>query len=104
MTNKEYLTAQLGFAASANAVEAALTDVGITGTSTYTVAASTSIKTAAIAVLKTLLSTADVTQGVGETANAIKYDRNAILKRIAMLEGELGINNSKPTIRGRSPW
>lgn len=103
MTNKEYLSAQLGFAPSGNTLDAALLDAGITGSDTYSPANKDPLKKSAIQVLKVLLSTADVTQGTGETANSIKYDRNAILKRISDLEEETNTKSDR-TIKAVHPW
>lgn len=104
MTNREYIEAQIGFSpASTNTVEAALIDAGVTGSDTYSNAVMFTLKTAAISVLYSLLSTPDTTQGQGETANSIKYDRTAILKRIGVLEAETsGI--IMPTIKAVSRW
>lgn len=105
MTNKEYLASLLGFAPSnPNSIEAALIDAGINGADTYVAGNSVTLKIAAIQVLKILLSTADITKGTGETAFLHKYDRDAILKRIAQLEDEVGITVGRPAITGRSPW
>ena len=104
MTNEQYFISMLGFAPSAEAVEAALTDAEISGSGTYVIANSLVLKKAAVGALYLLLSTPDVEQGTGETVNKIKYDRNAILKRIALLEEEVGTIKAKPTIKGIHPW
>lgn len=103
MTNKAYFISLLGYAPSADAVEGALTDAGITADGNYTTANTVALKTAAVSTLQSLLTTPDITQGTGETTFATKYDRSAILKRIAMLEDQLGIS-AKPTIKGIQPW
>jgi hypothetical protein len=78
LTNKDYLQAQLGFTPSnSNVIDAALADISVTGS--------------------------DVVQGTGETTNSIKYDREAVLKRIAMLEKELGISKAS-TIQAKHVW
>ena len=105
MTNTEYIKAQVGFSTSdANVFEAALLDAGVVGTDTYAVRNMLLLKTAAISVLYLILSTPDTASGTGETANSIKYDRDAILKRIAVLEGETGAATLRPTIKGVSAW
>lgn len=104
MTNREYIEAQLGFTTSnTNVVEAALIDAGVTGSDTYTNASMISLKTAAISVLYSILSTPDIATGQGETANSIKYDRDAILKRIGVLEAETS-GVIMPTIKAVSRW
>lgn len=91
LTNKKYFESLLGYAPSADEVEGALTDVDINGDSLYNRTNSNTLKTAALSSLKRLLSTPDISQGTGETTNQIKYDRNAILRRISQLEEEIGL-------------
>lgn len=104
MTNEKYFKAQLGFAASADLVEAAITDAGLTVQGTYEVANSLALKNAVLSSLKILLSTPDTVQGTGETENSIKYDRNAILARIKDLEEELLPDFLEPTITAPIVW
>jgi len=102
MTNKEYLIAQLGFAPGPNVAEAALIDIGIDGAAEYIPGNSIPLKTAAIKVLYTLISTADTGNSI--TGFMIKYDRPSILKRIGILEDEVGIIAAGPTITSRRVW
>lgn len=104
MTNKAYYISLLGFAPSADQVEGAITDAGLVADDTYVVANSVALKTAAVTALEMLLSTPDLTQGTGETSFATKYDRDAIMKRIALLQQQLGITTGLPTIIGRRVW
>lgn len=104
MTNEKYFKALLGYAPSADEVEGALTDAGITGSDTYVVANSVALKTAAISSMQRLLSTPDTTSGSGETQNAIKFDRTAVLQRIRLLQDELEVVVSGPTIKRVSKW
>lgn len=103
MTNKERLISLLGFAPSQDSVEGALLDYGIEGAETYNGSNIKEIKTAAIGVLEMLLTTADTdNSGPGFV---IKYDREAVLKRIALLKGELGLlDESVPTIKAINVW
>ncbi len=87
MTNKERLISLLGFEPPKNAAEAAMIDAGITEAATYTAPALVSVKTAAIEVMKVILTTADTTNSL--TGFSQKYDRDAIRKRISELEEEL---------------
>lgn len=105
MTNQEYFLAQLGFApGDKNLIESSLTDQGLVSSAVYDVANMKIVKTGVLNALYILLSTADVSQGTGETVNSFKYDRNAILKRIGLLETELGVTADIPVIKGISPW
>ena len=104
MTNQEYFISQLGFAPTAGLVESSLTDAGLTGSSAYDVANKIALKTAILSALHVLLSVADTTQGFQETVNSIKYDRNAILKRIGILDKELGVSEALPIITSRVVW
>jgi hypothetical protein len=101
MTNKDYFISLLGFAPSADAVEAALTDANIVAASTYTSGNSIVLKTAAVETLQLLLSTPDTSSGTGETANSITYDRQAILERIKLLQQQLGKGSR---LRARNIW
>lgn len=104
MTNKEYFISQLGFAASANIVEAALTDYDIIENETYNSSNKEKLKQAILQALKVLLSTPNTTQQSGETLNSLTYDRNAILERIKQIENELGITVNKPQIKSVNVW
>lgn len=104
MTNQQYFISQLGFTPGADFVTAALIDASITGSDTYDGSNMIDIKKAVIRGLNLLLSTADITQGYGETQFTTKYDRGSILKRIAMLEAEIGETVGLPIIRGVSVW
>lgn len=104
MTNKEYFIAQLGFAPTPELAESSLIDLGLTTADDYIVANRPGLRTAIINALYVLLSVADTQQGTGETINGIKYDRNAIWKRIGVLEQEIGLTEAIPTITGRRPW
>lgn len=103
MTNKERLISFLGFAPPANTAEGALLDAGITESEVYTAANSIPLKKVAITVMELLLTTADTSNNV--TGFAIKYDRDAVLKRMNLIKGELGLTDeSLPTITGKQPW
>jgi hypothetical protein len=106
MTIKEAIISELGFApANQNVVDKAMVDAGLAEGDTYTTSDSVGVKTATLQVLRILLSTADVTSNNATMiTNSIKYDRQAILKRIAALEFELGIVPALPTITSRSIW
>lgn len=102
MTNQERLISLLGFNPPVNAAEAALLDVGVDKAANYTSDQLIPIKTAAVEIMKVLITTADTGNGVvGWTA---KYDRPSILKRIEQLEGEINGVPAGPTIRGLQPW
>jgi hypothetical protein len=100
MTNKERLKSLLGFAAPAHTVEGALLDAGIDEAGEYDGSNSVDIKKAAIQVLYILLSTADTTT---PEQMSIRYDRNAIQRRIAAIEDELGLS-AVATIRAIHKW
>jgi hypothetical protein len=102
MTNKDRLISLLGFAPPDNSLEGELLDFGISSSGTYDPANSVLLKKAAIKIMELLLTTADTTN---ENQYAIKYDRIAVLARIKLLKGELGmIDESLPTITGKSVW
>jgi hypothetical protein len=103
MTNKERLAALLGFTpANVNTLDAELLDAGIAGSDTYTKSNSIPLKTIALSIINILLSTADVSNTDGM---AVKYDRDAVLKRAARLEDELGLSQKdRPTITAKSIW
>lgn len=103
MNNRERLISLLGFEPSnSNAVEGSLLDFGITGSETYTASNIIPIKKAAISVLEILLSTADTKN---ENGYEIKYDRDAIKKRLQALKKEVGLSEiDKPTVTGKSVW
>lgn len=103
MTNKERITAYIGFSpANPLAVEAALVDQGLVGADTYTIDAENvlSIKKATVAVLRIILTTADT---VNENGYSIKWDRPSLLKLLAGLEEEISPAVA-PRIRGLKPW
>ncbi len=101
MTNRERVEAYIGFKpANGNAIEAALIDQDLSGTGTYDISGSLSVKKAAVEVMKILLSTADT---VNESGYAIKFDRPSLLKRIADLEEEIS-PTSRDKIRSKRPW
>lgn len=105
MTNKERLISLLGFApGDTNSVDGYLIDAGITGSAAYDGSNITELKTIALSLLYLLLSTADYsnTDGAG-FVHSVKYDRIAILKRIDILEGELGLTVGA-TIQAKSMW
>lgn len=103
MTNKERLISLLGFAPPVNSAEAAMIDQGIVPSDVYTLSVSVPIKMAAIYIMEVLLTTADT--GDATSGFQIKYDRGAVLKRINLLKGELGlIDDSYPTITSKSVW
>lgn len=105
MTNKESISALIGFAPSnANVIELALLNAGYSPVLAYDTANQLGIKKAAIQVLYVLLSTADTNQGNSETVNSIKYDRAAILKRIEALENETGATDAVPVITSFKAW
>lgn len=99
MTNRERLKGLIGFEPSEESIEGSMADLSVDGDLTYSVTALPSLKKAAIEVLKTLLSAADITNENGFTH---KYDRNAVLKRIAALEEEENPTDSIPKIRNKS--
>jgi hypothetical protein len=102
MTNKDRLISLLGFAPSDNSLEGELLDIDISSSGAYDPANSVILKKAAIKIMELLLTTADTTN---ENQYAIKYDRVAVLARIKLLKGELGlIDESLPTITGKSVW
>lgn len=101
MTNKERLISLLGFSPPPNSAEGALLDAGINVSGTYDASGSISIKTVAIEVMKVILTTANTSNA--QTGFSITYDRDALMKRIAQLEEELGIA-SVPTIKGVKVW
>lgn len=102
MTNKERLISLLGFAPPDNSLEGEMLDFDITPAETYEAANSVTLKKAAIKIMELLLTTADTTN---ENQYAIKYDREAVLARIKLLKGELGlIDESIPTVTGKSVW
>lgn len=87
-----------------NSIEGALIDSGVDGNTTYDpVLYGTGVKTAAILVCQTLLTTADTQQE--SSGQKITYDRVAIQKRIDNLKKELGIaDETVPTVRGVEVW
>lgn len=106
MTVKEAILSELGFApGNQHVIDKAIIDGGLEAQDTYTVDHGTGVKTAALQILRILLSTADVTTSTGGVvSNSIKYDRGAILKRIGELEIELGLVDARPTINAKYVW
>lgn len=105
MTNKERLISLLGFAPDNNALEGALLDAGVTGSSTYDGTNIVSLKTIAIGLMELLLTTADTSFFNGVTTAGIRYDRASILKRMAMLKAEIGLLDvTGPIITSKSVW
>ncbi len=88
MTNQERLISLVGFSPDSKAVEGALTDAELNAGDTYSALNLVTIKKAAIGLLELLLSTPDTGN---ETGYYIKYDRNAILKRLDYLKSDLGL-------------
>lgn len=103
MTNRERLISLLGFEPSnSNTIDGSLLDFGITSSETYAASNIIPIKKAAISVLEILLSTADTKN---ENGYEIKYDRDAIEKRLQALKNEVGLSEiDKPTVIGKSVW
>lgn len=103
MTNRERLISLLGFApANQNALEGALIDLAIDGNLPYDGSNQVLLKKAAIQVMELLLTTAD-TQN--ENQYQIKFDREAVLARINLLKGEIGlIDDTQPYITHRNVW
>jgi hypothetical protein len=101
MTNKYRLIAFLGFQPSINVAEAALMDAGINMNDTYDSSLANPIKTAAVVVMKVILTTADTGNSV--TGFNSRYDRASILKLIGQYESELGLNGV-PTIKAVAVW
>jgi hypothetical protein len=104
MTNKERLISLLGFApADINTIDGALIDGGLIGTDAYdTTTHYKLIRILAIGVCELLLSTGDYTNA---DQTSLKYDRNAVLARIKLLKGELGLSDqSLPTISSPKWW
>lgn len=106
MTNKDRIISLLGFLpAEDNSIEGALLDNGLTGTDAYDATKSIQVKTAALGVLELLLTTADTSQTADITVSSTKYDRNAVLARIKLLKGELGItDDSLPYVTSKKVW
>jgi ABC-type uncharacterized transport system YnjBCD ATPase subunit len=103
MTNKERLISILGFSPSdANAVDGALIDAELDDIAAYTVANKSKVRAAAIYLLEMLLSTPDT--GNSDPAFSIKYDRNAIQKRLSSLIAEQDGEEAIPTIRTMPIW
>jgi len=103
MTNKERLISLLGFAPdNDNAIEGAMIDLSIDPMQTYDGSNQVLLKKAAIQIMELLLTTAD-TQN--ENDYRITFDREAVLARIQLLKGEIGlIDDSKPYITSPKVW
>lgn len=95
MTNTQALQATLGeYQASANALEKALTDQGLSGLDAYTAANLDQVNLAAVAVLSSIL-----VSSVSEGGYSITYDRSGIEALIASLGG-----GSVPKITSEKWW
>lgn len=101
MTNKERLISLCGFEPGNNSLEGVLIDSGIDGSATYDLTFSIPLKKAARELILLLFSTAD---NVNENGFGIKYDRATLLKRLELLDQELGLTEDLPTITGRHVW
>jgi hypothetical protein len=97
MTNKEALVAVVLVDANDNLLEKALADGSITSTDNYSPENSQAVDSAAISVLRSILSMPDITEG----GYSIRYDRASIQKRIDALAANVGIDNG-PVIRDAS--
>ena len=102
MTNKERLISLLGFGVSdQNSLEGAMIDRGIVGTDPYASGNTVTLKKCAIEVMELLLTTADTTDSTPGFSTT--FDRDAVLKRINLLKGEIGlVDESMPTIENAS--
>lgn len=100
MTNLEALQAALSpISYESITAEKAMLDNDIVGTAQYSKSNTASIDRTALAVLETLLSTSDVSEG----DLSIKYDRSAIMKRIDMINSRLSVASaSVPKITNKS--
>ena len=102
MTNKEAIISLCGFEPNKNALERVLVDYGIDGQGVYSNNLTIPAKKAARSLIQTLLSTADTKN---ENGFWIEYDRDAILKRLALLDEELeGESTGIPTVTSRRVW
>jgi hypothetical protein len=107
MTIRDAILSELGFApGNANTVDKAIDDQGLTGVATYDSATHLiDVKKVALNILKILLSTPNTSTSTGGvTTSSMTYDRNAILKRIADIEYDLGILRAVPTIKALNIW
>lgn len=101
MTNKESLLALLGFQPGLNAAERTFLKVGLDPFDNYDPANDQLISLAAIPIVKTLLTTPNVTNTI--TGEVITYDRAKVLEWINELKNEAGlIKTSVSTIRAIS--
>jgi hypothetical protein len=82
MTNREALTAALQVEFPDASIELALINSGLDGTAVYAQGNKGAVNLMALDLLRGLLTTPDITEG----GMSIKYDRNAVLKRVASLE------------------
>jgi hypothetical protein len=104
MTNKEALTAVIGFTVSDSLLEKALADSNLQGATVYSRDNGPAIDSMAVDVLFAAWSTPDVSEG----GYSVKFDRNAMQKKIEALAGKCGrtdiLTSLKPTVTGKSPW
>lgn len=78
-------------------------DLGIEASDEYTIENAIPVKKAAIAIMDLLLTTADTSNP--ESGMSIRYDRASVLKRIALLKGEIGlVDDAMPYITSRVVW
>lgn len=101
MTNRERLYAMIGFQPGEHSAEAALLDNGdLDPGEPYKPENLPFVRSAAIMVLETLLSTPNTSSQ--QTGFTVSYDRQAVLKRLEMLKKEAGTGSNRVTfIR---PW
>lgn len=102
MTNRDRLISLLGFQPTNNAIDGALLDAGIEGAANYEAGNTTGLKTAAIEIMETLLTTADSTNTEGML---IRYDRKAVEARIRQYKIDIGIIVEEgPIITSKRLW
>lgn len=78
-------------------------DFGIEASDEYTIENAIPVKKGAIAIMELLLTTADTSNP--ESGMSIRYDRASVLKRIALLKGEIGlVDDAMPYITSRVVW
>ena len=95
MTNKEALIAALQLSVDDSTLEKALIDLEVNGSGTYSKDNATAIDQCAIEVLQGILSTPDVSEG----GYSVKYDRDAVERRLIYLSNKNGVDNpSRPKI------
>lgn len=101
MTNKESLISLVGFAPNKEALERCSIDYEFDPTAAYAKGLQSTLKKAAIDLLRGLISTPNTWN---ENGYKIEYDRDAILALIAQYEEDLGIVKAQPIIRGKRVW